>query len=105
VVLNYRWHHLAYYLVVLGYKRFVDYQLERLTPRTSTRRSAGAARTSCSTWSRVLRTNGVERIIDQTDGVRLAAYEAFRVHVGATASPSRGLYDGAGGMDTAPRSR
>jgi GT2 family glycosyltransferase len=96
-----RWHHVADYLVVLGYKRFVDNQPRTLRPQdvyeaVSERRADqlfDAEQSTPHEW--------VERIIDQTDGLRSAAYEAFRVHVGATASLSRGLYEAAGGMDTA----
>jgi GT2 family glycosyltransferase len=96
-----RWHHLADYLVVLGYKRFVDYKDGELSRREvfdtvvcgSADKLFDVARSQGHEW--------VENVIDKTNGLRTHGSRSFGVHVGATASVRADLLRAAGGMDDA----
>lgn len=98
-----RWHHHADYLVVLGYKRFVDRPPPgRLTPeRVRAAVADGAAAglfdedASMVSWQ--------EQVVEETGGLRSAPHRAYRVSNGATISFPPALYEAAGGMDTALR--
>jgi GT2 family glycosyltransferase len=96
---NMRWHHVADYLVVLGYKRFVEFPAGRLGPQeVFDAVSTGSAEKLFDVESS-RRHEWVEKIIDATDGLRASRVRTYRVHVGATASTPRALLEAAGGMD------
>ncbi|WP_018653631.1 glycosyltransferase family 2 protein [Actinomadura flavalba] len=94
-----RWHHVADYLVVLGYKRFIDHAPGELTPaKVAAAVAADAADTLFGveeghphTW--------VEDIIAETGGLVRFHPRLYRVHVGATASVPASLLTAAGGLD------
>ena len=87
-----RWQHVLPYAVTLGYKRFVDGPWP--TP------AAVAAGPVADLFGDGEPHHYVERYITQTDGLRAADHEAFKIHVGATAALRRSLYEAAGGLDT-----
>jgi glycosyltransferase involved in cell wall biosynthesis len=93
-----RWHHLADHLVLVGHKRFVDYQAGALTPQDA--------------YDAVARGDGekifanepheghpYEEFIEKTDLLRSAGAQASRVFTGASASYHRAFYHDAGGVD------
>lgn len=96
-----RWHHLADYLVTIGYKRLVpDWSLtpEQVHLAATQGRLADLfplEQTQPHAW--------VEQLIDASDGLLTADTEAFRATVGATAALHRELYLSSGGMDTGLR--
>lgn len=94
-----RWHHLADYLVVLGYKRFVDVADGRLSPQAVFDAVTGGSAEKLFDLEQSRRHEWVEKIIDQSDGLRRRGYRSYRVHVGATASVPARLLRAAGGMD------
>jgi GT2 family glycosyltransferase len=94
-----RWHHLADYLVVLGYKRFVDFTAGQLSPQAVFEAVAGGSAEKLFDLEQSQRHEWVEKIIDQTDGLRQHGSRSFRVHVGATASVTSKVLRAAGGMD------
>lgn len=96
---NMRWHHAADYLVVMGYKRFVEFTAGRLSQQTVFDAvSAGSADTLFDI-EQSERHEWVEKIIEETDGLRASRVRTYRVHVGATASTPKALLSAAGGMD------
>ncbi len=95
-----RWHHVASYLVVLGEKRFIDYQPGDLSPeKVHAAVSAGRADTLFDAGGSTPH-DWIERILARTSDLRTAGSMAYRVHVGSTASVTKSLYTAAGGMDT-----
>jgi GT2 family glycosyltransferase len=94
-----RWHHLADYLVVLGYKRFVDFTGGELSQQAVFDAVAGGSAEKLFDVEQSQRHEWVEKIIDKTDGLRQHGSRSYRVHVGATASVTAGLLRAAGGMD------
>ncbi|HEX6468125.1 MAG TPA: glycosyltransferase [Streptosporangiaceae bacterium] len=96
---NMRWHHVADYLVVMGYKRFVEFTAGRLSPQTVFDAVSGGSAGGLFDIERSARHEWVEKIIDETDGLRASRNRTYRVHVGATASTPKELLLAAGGMD------
>lgn len=94
-----RWHHLADYLVVLGYKRFVDYQGGEVSPREVFDAVTGGAAEKLFDIEQSQRHEWVENVIDKTNGLRTHGARSFGVHVGATASVRAELLRASGGMD------
>ncbi len=94
-----RWHHLAGYLVVLGYKRFVDFTPGQLTAREVYDAVAGGSAGKLFDYDKSQRHEWVEDMIDSSDGLRRHGSRSFRAHVGATASLPAALLRAAGGMD------
>jgi GT2 family glycosyltransferase len=95
-----RWHHLADYLVVLGYKRFVDFTGDRQpTPQAVFDAVASGSAEKLFELEESERHEWIEKIIDETDGLRGHGSRGYRVHVGATASVPSRLLRAAGGMN------
>ena len=93
-----RWHDLADHVVTLGYKRFVE--PVHMTPRQVHDAVAAGRAGELYDIASSAPHDWVEKVIDDTDGLRSAGALAFRVHVGATGTVSRDLYLACGGMDT-----
>jgi glycosyltransferase involved in cell wall biosynthesis len=96
-----RWQHVLPYAVTLGYKRFVDPDVHGPWPAPGAvveawRRDAAGDLFGGSAGEPHAY---VERYIAQTDQLRTADHQAFKIHVGATAALRRELYDAAGGPD------
>lgn len=94
-----RWHHVIDHAVVVGHKRFVDRQ--ELPSVSDVRTAVADERLDdlfSGRWTEEHR--WVEDIWRSTDDLRTAGFRAFHVHVGATGSVRRDLYEQAGGMDT-----
>jgi glycosyltransferase involved in cell wall biosynthesis len=93
-----RWHHLADHLVVVGRKRFVDYEPGTLTPREvhDTVARGAADRLFDNGQSRG---HPFDAFIARTDRLRSAGAHASRVFTGATSSYHRAFYHHAGGVD------
>jgi glycosyltransferase involved in cell wall biosynthesis len=96
-----RWQHAVPYAVTLGHKRFVDEAVVGPWPGPAAVVDA---------WSRGAAGDlfggeqgephdYVERYTAQTDQLRTADHLVFRIHVGATVTLRRELYDAAGGPD------
>jgi GT2 family glycosyltransferase len=94
-----RWHHLADYLVVLGYKRFVDFAGGQVSPQAVFDAVAGGSADKLFDLAQSERHEWVEKIVDASDGLRRQGSRSYRVHVGATASVPARLLRAAGGMD------
>ena len=94
-----RWHHLASYLVVLGYKRFISYTTGEVSASEAYDAVSRGSADELFDLGQSLPHDWVERAIDQTDGLRAGGHLAFRAHVGATSSLTTRLYHEAGGMD------
>jgi GT2 family glycosyltransferase len=94
-----RWHHVAPYLVVLGW---IDFTCDTVLPAPSEVREALEAGNEDKLFRlSPHRHDWAEEIISATDGLRAASGElASRVHVGATVSYPAALLRRAGGMDT-----
>ncbi|MFF5211182.1 glycosyltransferase [Streptosporangium sp. NPDC000396] len=97
---NMRWHHLTDYLVVIGYKRFVDFVPGRHSlGNVRDAIASGEADTlfdlenSHPSW--------IEKVIDETDGLRTAGWRAYQIGTGQTISLTRRLYEECGGVDSA----
>ena len=96
-----RWHHLIDHAVVLGHKLFVDPN-DGLpdVAEVFERVRAGEATTMCGgRWTATH--DWVEEFAAKHDGLNAAAFHAYLVHVGASASLRRDLYLSSGGMDSA----
>jgi GT2 family glycosyltransferase len=94
-----RWHHLADYLVVTGTLRFTE---EALPPPGTVREAVDAGWAGkLFDWKAGRPHVWVEEQGAKTRGLRDAPVDAFKTHVGATASVPAWLYDAAGGMDPA----
>ena len=93
-----RWHHLVDHAVVLGHKYFLqpDGLASVAAVHDAVARDA-LPELFAGRWSE--EHDWVEEIWRRTDDLRTAGFRAFHVHVGATASVTRALYDDAGGMD------
>jgi glycosyltransferase involved in cell wall biosynthesis len=93
-----RWHHAIDHAVVLGHKRFVD---DTDLPEADDVRAAVASDSLeelfAGRWTD--RHCWVEQIWERTADLTQAGFRAFHVHVGATASIGRDLYESSGGMD------
>jgi GT2 family glycosyltransferase len=95
-----RWHHLADYLVVMGYVRFVDHRPGTPAPGdVQAAVSAGAAdklfdeaASEPHSW--------IVDLAERTDGLRTAGDSAYRVHVTNAASVNTRLLREAGPLDT-----
>ncbi|GAA3791129.1 hypothetical protein GCM10022226_07630 [Sphaerisporangium flaviroseum] len=95
-----RWHHLADYLVVMGYVRYVDHQPGTPAPaEVHAAVSAGAAdklfdeaASEPHSW--------IVDLAERTDGLRTAGDSAYRVHVTNAASVNARLLREAGPLDT-----
>ena len=96
---NMRWHHVADYLVVMGYKRFVEFAAGRLRPQAVFDAVSAGSEEKLFDIEQSWRHEWVEKIIDETDGLRASRGRTYRVHVGATASTPKALLEAAGGMD------
>jgi GT2 family glycosyltransferase len=96
---NMRWHHVADYLVVMGYKRFVEFAAGALSTQTVFDAVSAGAAEELFDIEQSARHEWVEKIIDETDGLRASRNRTYRVHVGATASTPKELLLAAGGMD------
>jgi GT2 family glycosyltransferase len=94
-----RWHHLADYLAVLGYKRFVEADEGWPSAQAVFDAVGGGSAEKLFDLDRSRRHEWVEDMIDATDGLRKHGSRSFRVHVGATASVHASLLKAAGGMD------
>ena len=95
-----RWHHLIDHAVVLGHKLFVDpsdgpEDVERAYDMV---RSGRAGELFAGRWT--ARHDWVEEFAAKYDGLNAAAFHAYLVHVGASASVRRDLYLSSGGMDS-----
>jgi hypothetical protein len=97
-----RWHHQVPYAVTLGAKRFVD-----TAPGGPHWPSADQVADACAAGEPDRLFAGVptephdyvERLAAQTDQLRAADHLGFLIHVGATASLRRELYEAAGGPE------
>ncbi|MEV0731214.1 glycosyltransferase family 2 protein [Polymorphospora sp. NPDC050346] len=100
-----RWQHVLPYAVTLGYKRFVDPDVDGPWPSPQVvDEAAGRGALGDLFGGRTGEPHVyVERYVAQTDQLRTADHHAFKIHVGATAALRRELYDAAGGLD--PRLR
>ncbi|GAA3136931.1 glycosyltransferase [Streptosporangium carneum] len=95
-----RWHHLADYFTVLGRLKMVSAWKESLSPaEVHAAVSAGAAEKLFDAEGDVSETWSSE-YIERTRDLREAGLDAFKVHVGASASLPASLLRAAGGMDT-----
>ncbi|MFD9939346.1 glycosyltransferase [Nonomuraea sp. NPDC059023] len=94
-----RWHHLAPYLVVLGW---IDFTADAVLPAPAEVREALDAGNEDKLFHlSPLRHDWAEKIIEEHDGLRTAPSAlAARVHVGATASYPAALLRRIGGLDT-----
>jgi GT2 family glycosyltransferase len=94
-----RWHHLAPYVVVLGW---IDFTAPDALPSPERVRDAVAAGAEDALFPlSPHRHEWAEKIIDDHDGLRAAPSSlASRVHVGATVSYPAALLRSIGGMDT-----
>lgn len=95
-----RWHHLIDHAVVLGHKRFIDPNDGLPTvPEVYQRVLSGHAHTIFDgRWT--ASHDWVEEFAAKHDGLNSAAFHAYLVHVGASASLRRDLYLSSGGMDS-----
>ncbi|WP_250562433.1 glycosyltransferase [Sphaerisporangium fuscum] len=95
-----RWHHLADYLVVMGYVRYVDY--ERGTPTAAQVHAAVAARATETLFDEAASEPHawIVDLAERTDGLRTAGDSAYRVHVTNAASVNARLLREAGPLDT-----
>jgi GT2 family glycosyltransferase len=94
-----RWHHLVDYAVVLGHKLFApaDALCHLTSPALYDALAAGTAPEALARGE-LTPHEWVEDHLAATDDLRTAGPRAMRVHVGASASVGRGLYEDAGGM-------
>ena len=95
-----RWHHLIDHAVVLGHKLFVDPSdgLVDVPTAFDHVRSGRAAEMFGGRWT--ARHDWVEEFAAKHDGLNAAAFHAYLVHVGASASVRRDFYETSGGMDS-----
>ena len=96
-----RWHHLIDHAVVLGHKLFVDPNdgLPDVAEVFERVRAGEAATMFGGRWTATH--DWVEEFAAKHDGLNAAAFHAYLVHVGASASLRRDLYLSSGGMDSA----
>ncbi len=92
-----RWHHLADYLVVTGALRFTEEDLP--APAEVHAAVAGDRAASLFDWAASRPHAWIEEQAAKTRDLRDAPIEAFKAHVGASASMPAWLYRAAGGMD------
>ncbi len=96
-----RWHHVADYLVTIGYKRLVGEW--SLTPERVYRMATDGRMEELFAVQQTQPHAWVERLIQDAAGLRTADAEAFRAAVGSTSAVHRELYLHSGGMDTCLR--
>ncbi|MDH2426640.1 glycosyltransferase family 2 protein [Sphaerisporangium sp. TRM90804] len=95
-----RWHHVAGYLVVMGYVRYVEHRPGSPTPaEVHAAVSAGAADTLFDEEASEPHSWIVD-LAERTDGLRTAGDTAYRVHVTNAASVNTRLLRRAGPLDT-----
>ncbi|MEO5709942.1 MAG: glycosyltransferase [Nocardioidaceae bacterium] len=95
-----RWHHLIDHAVVLGHKLFVD-PTEGLADVETVYEIVRAGRAGDMFEDRwTARHDWVEEFSAKHDGLNAAAFHAYLVHVGASASVRRDFYETSGGMDS-----
>jgi GT2 family glycosyltransferase len=95
-----RWHHLVDHAVVLGHKLFVD-PSEGLEDVATVHERVVAGRAGEMFEGRwTARHDWVEEFSAKHDGLNAAAFHAYLVHVGASASVGRDFYRSSGGMDS-----
>lgn len=95
-----RWHHLADHLVVVGHKRFVDYQVGALTAEEV--HDAVARGNADKLFDGAEFTlHPYEPFIEKTGMLREAGAQASRIFTGASASYHRSFYHDAGQVDGA----
>jgi GT2 family glycosyltransferase len=95
-----RWHHVIDDAVVLGHKMFVD--PEGLPPVGEVLEAVENDKLEVLFSGRWADEHAwVEKIWQRTQELTTADFRAFHVHVGATASVGRDLYESAGAMDPA----
>ncbi len=92
-----RWHHLADYLVVTGTLRFTEEDLP--SPADVHAAVSGDRAAKLFDWSASRPHAWIEDQVAKTRDLRDAPIEAFKAHVGASASVPARLYHAAGGMD------
>lgn len=95
-----RWHHVLDHAVVLGYKAFLDAD-DLPSPQAMHEAIADERLDTLIAGLGQSEHKWVERIWRRTSDLAEGGFRAFHVHVGATASLSRDLYESAGGMDAA----
>ena len=96
-----RWHHLVDHAVVLGHKLFVDPD-DGLPDVQEVFQRVRAGETGTMFGDRwTARHDWVEEFAAKHDGLNAAAFHAYLVHVGASASLRRDFYLSSGGMDSA----
>jgi glycosyltransferase involved in cell wall biosynthesis len=93
-----RWHHVAYDVVTLGYKRIVTEPGDTLTPTEVIRRAQDGTLGEAFPPGSHGPHDYVEAIIDKTDQLRGGDHLNFRAHVGATAALRRDFYFETGGL-------
>ncbi|MFC4533915.1 glycosyltransferase [Sphaerisporangium dianthi] len=95
-----RWHHLAHYLVVMGYVRYVDHrpggpgpaEVHAAVSAAATEKLFDEAASEPHSW--------IVDLAERTDGLRTAGDAAYRVHVTNAASVNARLLREAGPLDT-----
>lgn len=92
-----RWHHLLPDAVTLGYKRFVG--TSWTTPEEVLDYCASGAIGQLFPYEETEPHDYVEKIIDESDGLRAGNHLNFLAYVGATAALRRLLYEATGGFD------
>ncbi|GGL03427.1 hypothetical protein Sme01_65380 [Sphaerisporangium melleum] len=95
-----RWHHLAGYLVVMGYVRYVDHRPGALRPAEVHAAVSAAATEKLFDEAASEPHSWIVDLAERTDGLRTAGDAAYRVHVTNAASVNTRLLRAAGPLDT-----
>ena len=95
-----RWHHLIDHAVVLGHKLFVDPSDGLVDVQTAYDHVASGRAGDMFEGRWTARHDWVEEFAAKHDGLNAAAFHAYLVHVGASASVRRDFYETSGGMDS-----
>ncbi|MEV6984243.1 glycosyltransferase [Sphaerisporangium sp. NPDC051017] len=95
-----RWHHLADYLVVMGYVRFVDHTPGTPTPEQVRDAVASAATETLFDEAASEPHSWIVDLAERTNGLRTERDTAYRVHVTNAASVNARLLREAGPLDT-----
>lgn len=94
-----RWHHVVDYAVVLGSKVFADPgALDHVPPATLRGGLADGTPPEDLARGEVVPHAWIDQILETTEGLATAGPRAMRVHVGASASLTRSLFEASGGM-------
>ena len=93
-----RWHHVSEEVVTLGYKRFVG--TGWATAEEVSEHCAAGTIDRLFRFEETEPHDYVEKMIDDTDQLRVGDHLNFRAHVGATAALHRSLYQASGGLNT-----